>query len=262
MIALNELLQNTEKFSKAYKLMGLNVNLKTIVDLENKRKKIQLEYEDLRAQSNKLCSQTALIKKSGKDVASHINEIEKIDSKITSLDLQLKLFEKKINSKLKLLHNLPDFNNEINEQIETSGKESSFNEFSSFLKSMMPSKPSIRSAKHCIKKLKNRMFEQSELPNCTFARNGIVILLTENETNKMIDKILNYFKSNCMNIVRLSVNNLEKSSSSEYLVQINKYKHLKMKVKREFFTREYKIKYKNSSLDMTKFVNQINIKYL
>lgn len=262
MIALDQLIKYHEEFSKIYKLMGLNVNLNSIINLENKRKEFQLEYENLRATSNKLCSKMSSLKKQNKNVLGELEKIKKINKEIKTLENKLKYYERKINLKLKHLHNIPDFCNEFNEQIDTDKNQSSLTEFSSFIKSMMPSKHSLKSVKTCLKMLKNRVFNEDELPICTFARNSIVILVTDTEVDSLIQKFMDYFIKNCKTIVKVSIKNLEKSSCFELLVQLNKTKYLKFKVKREFLTREYKIKYKNNSLDMTKFVNQINIKYL
>ena len=109
MIALDQLIKYHEEFSKIYKLMGLNVNLNSIINLENKRKEFQLEYENLRATSNKLCSKMSSLKKQNKNVLGELEKIKKINKEIKTLENKLKYYERKINLKLKHLHNIPDF---------------------------------------------------------------------------------------------------------------------------------------------------------
>lgn len=262
MIALNELIEKKNEFEKAYEAIGINENLNPIIELENKRKTIQLEVEKLRADCNKKCSKMAKIREKNEDTKPLLDEICELEKAIKKLEKDLSFYEKRINQKLNRLHNLPDNLNSLNLQIETEHNHSNFTEFASFLKSFMQSSFSLKSLNGYIKKFKNRVFEENELPKCIFLRNGILLLIPDTEIDKTMDNLLNYCSKNAMNIISLSVKNLKKSSSAEYQVQLNSHRHIKIRLKREFYTRKYKIKYKNKSLDMNRFVNQINIKYL
>ena len=262
MIALNDLIDNIERYEQAYNLMGLNENLNSIVDLENKRKVVQLEAEKMRADCNALCSKMADVRKKNEDTEPSLTEILELNKQISKLSRELDSYEKRINLKLDRLHNLPDELNTLNLQIETKNNQSNFTEFTSFLKSFMQSSHSLKSLAGYIKKFKNRVFTEDELPKCIFLRNGIMLLVPDYKTNETMNKLLDYFKEKCMNIIQLSVKYLKKSSSAEYQIQLNNHRHIKVRLKREYFSRKYKIKYKNKELDMTKFVNQINIMYL
>ncbi len=262
MIALNELLNQREKYEETYKAMGLKENLNSIVELESKRKKLQLKAEELRAKNNRDCANIAKLRKGNLDTTSAMHDILETEKEIKSLQKDLSFMEKCINSKLKKLHNLPDSLNELNLQIDTKGNKSNFTEFTSLLKSFMNSYNSLHTTTGYVKKLKMRVFDESELPICVFSRNGILILVPDYDLDKTLKKLFNYFNENAMNVVQLSFKNLKKSSTAEYLIQFNEKQIIKLELKREFYTRQYKLKYKNKSLDMTKFVNQIDIMYL
>lgn len=262
MIAFNKLLENIDEYSHIYELMGVKENLTPFVELENKRKDIQLKLESARAKCNKLCSQMADLRKSGKDTAPLLKEIKELEYLMKVLQGQLDFYGRRIDDKLKLLHNIPDKYNELNLQIETSKKATSDAELAVMLKSFMPSKHSIRSIKGYIKSQKNKLFEESDLPVCTFTRTGITILTTDTAVDDVMKKLLDFFLKNSLNMVCVSFKGMKKSSCQEYMVELRKSKYLRLELKREFFTREFKIKYKNKKEDMTKFVNQIDIKYL
>jgi hypothetical protein len=259
MIALHELIKNRENFETAYKFLGLSENISEIIKLEDERKKVQLDYEAIVAKTNLSCSEIAKLRKQNLDTNTKIKEIECDEKKIKKLQKHLDIYEHKINSKLNKLHNLPDQLNEKNIQIETKNKSSDFNDFSSFLKSLMQNYCSSEKINKYLKKLKNRVFDESELPQCIFLKNGTLLLVSDTNLDFILGQLLQFFKENCMNIVMLSAKSIDKSSTTEYLVQLNKNEFLKLSLKREFFTRQFKIKYKNQSLDMTKFVEQINI---
>ena len=70
-----------------------------------------------------------------------------------------------------------------------------------------------------------------------------------------------HFKENSISIIKQSIQSLKSSSSKEYLIHLNNNLYLKLELKREFFSRKYKIKYHDNKTDMTKFVNQIDIKF-
>ena len=72
MIALNELIKNKEIFEDKYKAKGKKTNLKKILDLENKRKILQLKTESDRATCNKLCASVANLKNNDENITKII----------------------------------------------------------------------------------------------------------------------------------------------------------------------------------------------
>ena len=96
------------------------------------------------------------------------------------------------------------------------------------------------------------------------------IVLKKDENFKIIYKILLDLDLNKTHQLNDIVNEKEgelnyiitcKPSSSEYFVHLKRKTYLKIAFKREFFTRELRIKYRDKTIDMTKFINQININF-
>ena len=58
-----------------YNKMGFKTNLNYFVEQEEERKKLQLEFEHLRANCNKQCNILAKIKKNGEDFSDIFGEI-------------------------------------------------------------------------------------------------------------------------------------------------------------------------------------------
>ena len=259
MIALNELLNNIELYKSTYKMMGLKSNLSRFVELENKLKNIQLEAEHKRSDCNKKCANLVKLKKDNIDISDHLIEIVELDNEINKLQKQLSSIIETIENNLKKLHNLPDLKNTQNLQIETSKTKSDLNALKSYLSKICTIKSCLKSSKNFIKEQCDVLFEQNELPLATYCKHGIVILCEQNKIDDLAQKLIEYFKQNSISMIERSVCKLKKSSSREIFIHLNNRLYLKLEIKREFFTREFKLKYRDKSIDTTKFVNQINI---
>ena len=81
MIALNELLENIEEFTYKYKQKGVRFNPNFFVKLEEKRKELQLKTEKMRADCNKLCSES-ISKKIKNNSQINMQEIDLLNKKI------------------------------------------------------------------------------------------------------------------------------------------------------------------------------------
>lgn len=259
MIALNELIKDIEKYKTAYKLMGLKINLNTFVKLENKLRTAGQAFEHSRALCNKKCGE--LIKKQAQntETVAELAEIVMLDKKTLKLQAKFNKINKKINKKLERLPNLPDENNLSNLQIETTKTASSIEDFKTFIEKTFKVNTFSKKINLFLKGETDKIFEEENLPQITYTKNGIVVFSKKDDVEKHFNNMLTYFKNNAISIIKLSINNLCKSSTHEYLIHLNENLYLKLELKREFFSRKYKIKYHDKSTDMTKFVNQINI---
>ena len=259
MIALNELIKDIEKYKTAYKLMGLKINLNTFVKLENKLRTAGQAFEHSRALCNKKCGE--LIKKQAQntDTVAELAEIVMLDKKTLKLQTKFNKINKKINKKLERLPNLPDENNLSNLQIETIKTSSNIEDFKAFVEKSFKTNSVSNNVKIFTKQETDKLFQEEDLPQITYCKNGIVIFSNKEGVDAIFDSYLNYFKENAISIIKLSIKTLDKSSTQEYLIHLNKNLYLKLELKREYFSRKYKIKYHDNKTDMTKFVNQINI---
>lgn len=259
MIALNELLKNLTTYQSAYELMGLKSNLNVFVALESKLRETQLECEHKRSECNKKCGELFKLKNENKDVSELLHEIEILDNDVLIMQSKLEKISKQIEKKLKKLHNLPDKSNSKHLQIETLKKESDLNSLKLFLEKICKINSTIVSSKRFVKQQSEKVFDETDLKTATYTKNGVVLLCSQKDIDDIFDKLLNYFKQNSLSLIERSVSKLKKSSSRELFIHLKHRVYVKVEMKREFFTREHKIKYRDKSTDMTKFVNQINL---
>ena len=261
MIALNELIKDIEKYKTAYKLMGIKTNLNIFVVLENKLRTAGQNFEHSRSTCNKKCGE--LIKKQSNniDTRAELAEIEKLDKHTQILQNKFNKINKKINRKLEKLPNLPDEDNVTHLQIETSKTTSSIENLISFVEKLYKFNSSNQSLSSFLKGETDKIYAEENLPQTTICKDGILIFTKKDAVNDIFEQLLNYFKENSISIIKQSIKSLKRSSSKEYLIHLNQNLYLKLELKREFFSRKYKIKYHNNATDMTKFINQINIKF-
>lgn len=259
MIAFDDFLNNIEKYKLAYKAMGININYNKFFKLEDKRRHLQKLSEENRAKCNKLCGKIAELRNNNQNVSKLIEEITNLDKSVNYYNKRIDAIGKVINKKLNKLPNLPDELNTSNLQLETKNKESSINDLLEFSNNVSNLEKSNYSIKKYIRIQRGKIFEQSKEESITKCKNGLVILIKNENTNDIFNKIFDYFKENSLNIIKLSIFKIKKESASEYLIQLNSNTYLKLDFVREYYTRKYSIKYKNIREDATKFVNQINI---
>ena len=77
--------------------------------------------------------------------------------------------------------------------------------------------------------------------------------------DKIESELINFFKENALATIKLRTKQLRKECSSEYFIHLNKSEWMRVRCTREFHTRAHNVKYRDKSVDMTKFVNQINV---
>ena len=260
MIALNELLDNLEHYRQVYNMLGFKADIDKIKKLECERKQLQLKSESLRAECNKKCSEVALIRMQGKDCDVLLKEIVLLDKHINKLNKKLNSYGKSINKYLRKLRNLPDEVVETNEKALCDGNILTINEFLNAVLSRenYHIHGSTKSSDLTMKEFSGRLFEESRLPNIIICSDGLLCLFTDFDLYDELNAILLLLKTHAKNIVRKKSSETEFSSADEY-VALFLDGSVKVELKKEFYTREYSIKYKNSKIDMTKFVNQINI---
>ena len=259
MIALNELIQNKELFEQRYELKGKKRNLKKIFLLESIRKDLQLKTEAMRANCNKMCGSFAAARNKNEDVSALAADIMKLDKAILKNNRVLTRQNNKINQLLEKLHNLPDAENLTNLHIDTTANASSLDDLDNFLKTISKTTQSDTSINKYLASLENVILDN--LPQTTKCKDGYLILSELSNFDKLKDEILNYFKSHSEHIIQVSIKKIHKECAASFIIHLNKTVSLYFDIVREFNTRHHKIKYHDKASDMTKFVNQINIKF-
>lgn len=268
MIALNELIEKKTLFEERYNYLGYKNEVEEIINLEKERKVLQLAYEKLRSDTNKLCHELALKKINNRN-------IDEIYQNIILNEKQLSIHEKKlnelnviINKKLNKLPNLPDEILLENKLISKNKNSITLNNFKQFLFENtynenilnLKDKSSLNS-KIALKQISNYIFDDNQIINITLKNNRLVILLPHLKYNNFIEKLFEYLKQNSSKFWQIKTSKILTSSTNEYVARLNNAT-LKIEIKNEYYTRQYKIKYKNKLEDMTRFLKQININFL
>ena len=261
MIALNELIKNIDSYKNIYKSMGVKANLDFIVKLEEQLKNIQLKAEKSRAECNKLCGEIIDLKalNSTADTEILLKKAIELDAKSNKLQAKLEKSTKKINHHLKKLPNIPDLNNLKHIQIETSKTEFNISDFENYLSKHFKTQSSDKTLNNYLKLQANKIFSEEDIPTSIQFKKEILILCSNYDTNQIIDDLINYFKNHSISMIEHSIKKIKKSSCRELFIHLKDNEFLKLEIKREFYTREHKIKYHDNKTDSTKFINQINL---
>lgn len=261
MIAFNELLANIDEYQNNLKLRGYKKSLKPFIVLGKKRKELGLKAELLRAETSKLCALIAIKKQKNKDLSNTMQQIESNEKAIKRLQKQLNFLNRQIDNKLKKLPNIANFDVPETKMLANAGNSSTVEELTKFIDTMFVSIKYDGTSKNYIKSLKNRLFQESELGIAAHCKNGIILLFQNYLSEDIQSKISNYLKQNSLSVEYVQLKNLSHSSSCEYLAKINNTTSVIVAIKAEYFSREYKIKYRNQEIDATKFVYEIDLLY-
>ena len=259
MIDLNHLLKNIDLYKERYAHKEIKVNLDIFVTLEEQRKELQIKTENMRALCNKLCGEVPAFREKGKNTDELISQIEMLDEQIKANNKVLNSYNKKINKNLAKLHNLPEFLNSYHEQLPTTFTNITLTD----LKKMINSKYNAESFNGKIinyfKQKRDMLFQESKMPCVVNCKDGYLFLCDEPEANKIKKFFLDYFEKNALSLIRVSCRKLNKENESSYYVHLNRRESFYFEINKEFYTRQFNIKYKNSKIDMTKFACQINV---
>lgn len=267
MIALDKILNNTKEYGDYYKSQGLDSSMKFLLKCDSDRKSLESKIETLKAETNRLCYELAQNKIQKADMKFNYNNIvchQKIMDNLMKLEKFLALM---IDDTLEQLPNLPDYFTDTNEVISNfSGSETkNFKPIEKFLEDFHPTyilnpEATRKDINYYLSSLKDYVLGDGDslLINSPSAA---ILLVPDYNIDLTIENLINFLSLNSMELTRIKTSNLKPTSSAEYVAKINNELQIKIEVKREFFTRKYKIKYRNNKIDMTKFMNQINIIY-
>lgn len=259
MIALNEIVKNKENFEKKYQQMGKRVNLNSIVFLEEKYSKLQLEAKENRTNCNKLCSTVADEINQGKDVGELIAKINSLDKLICKQTKTLEKMYAKINKKLRKLHNPAKGENLLNLHIKTKAKEYSIVDFVEAIGKISVVNITDKSIKNYLKTREDYIFSVDNLPIVLKYKNKYTILASKDDCIKIYDTLVKQLKDNSKVLIQKSIRQLKKPSTEEYRATLSDNSVVDLKLVEEFYSREYSLKYTDPKSDMSKFLNQIDI---
>ena len=259
MIDLNHLLNNIELYNERYHHKGLKTTVDVFSELEKERKELQLKTEKMRALCNKLCGEVPSFKARKKDTSELIEKITLLDSQIAINNKVLDRMHKKINKKLKRLHNLPEFLNPYNEQIVTRKTGIKFSELFELIEKNYNVESYSGKILKFFNEKRNFLIDETSLPLVTKCKDGYLFLCEESDVSKIQNFFLDFFEKNALSLIKVSCRKLNKANSASFYVHLNRKESFYFEINKEYFSREFNLKYRNSKIDMTKFVNQINI---
>ncbi|MBF0226777.1 MAG: serine--tRNA ligase [Desulfobacterales bacterium] len=107
MLDLKYVRQNLDEVRQSLQNRGAKVNLDEFCNIEDKRRLILVEVEELRHKRNSVSNDVANKKRKGEDASHLINEMQDVSTKIKSLDKDLSECEEKLNKILMELPNIP-----------------------------------------------------------------------------------------------------------------------------------------------------------
>ncbi len=260
MIDLNDLLKNIDTYKERYAKKGLKVNLDYFVFAEEARKKLQLDTEKLRALCNKLCGEVPKFREKNQDTAELIKQITLIDLVIKENIKVLEKYNKAINKKLRKLHNLPEFDNQFNEQIIT--RKTSDLTLATLEQLIVQNTKVIYhkgSIKNYLKSNRNMLFSEEKMPIVVRANDGYTFLCNEADVSRIQKLFYDFFYENSLSMIRVSSRRMNRANTESFFMHLNKREACFFEINKQFYTREYNVKYRSRDIDMTKFVNQLNI---
>ena len=134
MIDIKQLREDIEGVAKALDTRGFELNVELFVDLDDKRKLLQVDAEHLQSQRKNLSNDFGKLKSQGGDTADLKLHIDSINSELKVKDEALQLVQNQLNDFLYTIPNIPNKNvplgkNELdNKVVEISGDIISTNE--------------------------------------------------------------------------------------------------------------------------------------
>lgn len=108
MIDIKLLRNNFEEVEKALSTRNEDFDLSKFKEIDEKRRELLGEVEQLKAEQNIVSKQVPTMKKEGKDVAPIFEEMKNLSDKIKELDVEVSAIEKELNNFMLTLPNIPN----------------------------------------------------------------------------------------------------------------------------------------------------------
>jgi seryl-tRNA synthetase len=99
--------ENIDTFKKSLENREYILPLDDFLTIEEKRRSLQRESEELRNKRNVVTDEIAVLKNNGQDASQRIEEMKSVSQKVKELDEKIKVLEKKINDFLMNVPNIP-----------------------------------------------------------------------------------------------------------------------------------------------------------
>lgn len=107
MLDIKKLADNPEHYENILKKRNPDLSLQEVLAINEERKKLQHEFDELRSLQKQKSKEIGQYKKDGKDPALIMNEIQNLSDQVKALGLKQSEAEEKLKNKLLTLPNLP-----------------------------------------------------------------------------------------------------------------------------------------------------------
>jgi seryl-tRNA synthetase len=107
MLDLRFVRENTELVAEAIKKRGKDISLNRFLELDEERREILYEAEQLKHKRNVVSEKIGQLKRNGKDIKGMIEEMKDVSDRIKSFDENLKEIEEELNDILLGIPNIP-----------------------------------------------------------------------------------------------------------------------------------------------------------
>ncbi|MBR5536094.1 MAG: serine--tRNA ligase [Clostridia bacterium] len=110
MLDIRLLRAETEKVKAALARRKENVDIDAVLELDNKRRELVFEAEQLKKKQNEVSKMIPQLKKAGEDTTAIFAEMKELSDKVKELDAQTKEVEEKLSDMMYTIPNIPNDN--------------------------------------------------------------------------------------------------------------------------------------------------------
>lgn len=110
MLDIKRIRYNSEEVEDLLKRRNPDLNLNKVLDLDKNRREKLVDYENMKAEQNKVSKQVPLLKKEGKEVSGIFEKMKELAEKVKAMDDLIKEIDSEIEEELLKLPNIPNPN--------------------------------------------------------------------------------------------------------------------------------------------------------
>ena len=110
MLDIRRIRANKDLVKQSLAKRGGEYNIDLIYDLDEKRRAILVEVEDMKARQNKVSKEIPKLKQQGEDASEILKEMKELSVAISKKDAEVKAIESKLNEKMLEIPNIPNEN--------------------------------------------------------------------------------------------------------------------------------------------------------
>lgn len=108
MLDIRRIRENPEEIAKALAKRGFEVNFSQLIELDDERKSLIFDAEQMKAERNKVSAQIPKLKKSGEDVSETLERMKELSNAIKDMENRLSECNSGIQEIMEVLPNIPD----------------------------------------------------------------------------------------------------------------------------------------------------------